>query len=108
MRRGQLLIFAALVCLTSCVVQEPRPPGVSRSIAFFVTPLYPHSNEIVVVSLRGVSPDVLKDAWRKKARMVAGDRRFKTTELVVHDSETVQGGWPMGRRTVTGTMTFLD
>jgi hypothetical protein len=102
------LIVAALVCLTSCVAQEPRPPGVPRSVAFFVTPLYPHSYEITAVSSRGVAPEALKDAWRKKVQMVAGDHRFKATEPVVHDTETVQTGWPIRQRTVTGTITLVN
>ena len=108
MKPGQLLIVVALVCLTSCVAQGPRPPGIPRSIGFFVTPLYPHSYEIVAVGSRGVAPEAFKDAWRKKAQMVAGNRRFKPTELVLHDTETVQSGWPIGQRTVTGTITLLD
>lgn len=107
--RGAVLFIAALFCLTSCVAQEPRPAGVSRSIMFFVTPLYPHSFEITAHGSRGTSAEVLKDAWRKKAQMTAAGHRFKATELVVHDSETVpSGGWPIQRRIVTGTITLLD
>ena len=106
--RAGVLVAAALFYLTSCVVPEPRPAGVPRSILFAVTPLYPHSYEIIAGSSRGISPEVLKDAWRKKARMVAGARRFKATELVVHDTETDAGRWPMKRRTVRGTITLLD
>ena len=108
MGRARLLI-GALCCLTSCVATEPRPPGVSRSIVFFVTPLYPHSYEIVADGSRGTAAEVLKDAWRKKALMTAAGRRFKATELVVHDSETVpSGSFPIQRRIVTGTITLLD
>ena len=107
MREG-LAVVAALFCLTSCVATEPRPPGVPRSIIFSVTPLYPHSYEIIAGSSRGISPERLRDAWQRKARMVAGDRRFKATELVVHDTETGAGRWPLQRRTVTGTITLLN
>jgi hypothetical protein len=107
--RGALLFLATLFCLTSCVATEPRPPGVSRSIMFFVTPIYPHDFEIVANGSRGTSAEVLKDAWRKKALMTAAGHRFKATELVVHDTESVpSGGFPIGRRTVTGTITLLD
>jgi hypothetical protein len=107
--RGTLLFIAALFCLTSCVATEPRPPGVPRSILFFVTPLYPHSFEITAHGSRGTAAEVLKDAWRKKALMTAAGHRFNATELVVHDSETVpSGGLPMQRRIVTGTITLLD
>jgi len=104
-----LLFIAALFCLASCVTQEPRPSGVSRSIVFFVTPLYPHSFEITANGSRGSSPEILKDAWHKKALMTASGHRFKATELVVHDTETVPYGvLPVGRRIVTGTITLLD
>ena len=108
MRRA-LWFAAALFCLTSCVAQEPRPPGVPRSIIFFVTPLYPHSYEITALGSRRTSPEALKDAWRKKAQMAAGSHRFKATELVVHDTEEVpSGSWPIRKRTVTATIILLD
>lgn len=107
MRTG--LFFLALFCLASCAATEPRPPGVPRSVAFAVTPLYPRSYEIVAGSQRRISPEILREAWRQKALMVAAGRRFKTNQLVVHDTETVPyGGWPLGGRTVTGTITLLD
>ena len=107
---GRALFFvAALFCLTSCVAQEPRPPGVPRSIIFFVTPLYPRSYEITANGSRRTSPELLKEAWHKKAQMAAGGHRFKATELVVHDTETVPpGSWPIRQRTVTGTISLLD
>jgi hypothetical protein len=40
--------------------------------------------------------------------MVAGDRRFNANEPVVHDSETVQTGWPIRQRTVSGTITVVN
>lgn len=108
MRRA-LLFVAALFCLTSCVATEPRPPGVPRSIIFFVTPLYPHSYEITAVGSRRTAPELLKEAWRKKAQMAAGGHRFKATDLVVHDTETeAPQTWPIRRRTVTATITLLD
>ena len=103
---------AGTVLLASCVAVEPRPPGVPRSIVFGVTPVYPRSFDIVAASNRRTAPEILKQAWRKKAEMVANGRRFKSTELVVHDTEayvpTGQPALPRKARRVSGTITLLE
>jgi hypothetical protein len=96
--------------LFGCATAEPRPPGVSSRVTFSVLPVYPKSFEITAVGPRSISREQLKEAWQKKAQVVAGDRRFKTAPLVVHDNEAIAYGvyWPMQSRSMTGTITLLD
>src|SRR3954447_10941554 len=69
----QIWLVGALgfVLMTSCAPVEPRPEGVGRGIIFSVTPLYPHSYEIVAGGSRLRDATELKEAWHKKAVMVA-------------------------------------
>ncbi len=112
--RAVSLFIAAIFCLTSAVsAGEPRPPGVSRFISFSVLPLYPRSFEITASSYHSIyghsGIEELKEAWQKKALMVAIGHRFKTSPLVVHDNETDLGTYlPLKTRSVTATITLLD
>jgi hypothetical protein len=105
-----LAVMAASLLFLGCAVAEPGPAGVSRRIAFSVVPVYPKSFEITAGGPRSLGPDKLKEAWQKKAMLVANGRRFKTSPLVVHDNESVTYGtyWPLRSRSVTGTITLTD
>ncbi len=98
--------------LTGCVTLEPRPAGISRSIFYSVTPVYPRSFDIVAAGPRRREAAELRDAWQAKAAMVANGRRFKASPLVVRDTEYIPSGYgaalPIQRRTVTGTMTLVE
>jgi len=116
-KRSQFLFAAgaaiiALSFLTHCQTPEPRPEGVGRGISFAVTPLYPHSFEITAGGSRLRDERELRDAWQKKAVMVAGGRKFKITKPpVMHNNESDYGGMygvPQLTRSVTGTITLLD
>ena len=54
----------------------------------------------------------LRDAWHAKAAMVANGRRFKTSALVIRDTEFIPSGYgaalPIQRRTVSGTVTLAE
>lgn len=105
--------IVALSFLTSCATPEPRPEGVGRGISFSVTPLYPHSFEITASGSRLRDAQELKDAWQKKAVMVAKGHRFKiTSPLVAHNNESDYAGGPYGvpllTRSVTGTIAVTD
>jgi hypothetical protein len=108
-----LLAGAAIVALgfiTSCQTAEPRPAGVGRGISFAVTPLYPHSFEITAGGSRLRDEHELREAWQKKAVMVAGGHKFKITKTpVTHNNESDYGGYgPTLTRSVTGTIALLD
>jgi hypothetical protein len=96
--------------LFGCATAEPRPPGVSGRVTFSVLPIYPKSFEITAVGPRSIAREELKEAWEKKAQLIARGRRFKTASLVVHDNEAIAYGvyWPMQSRSMTGTITLLD
>jgi hypothetical protein len=102
----------ALIFLASCQTPEPRPEGVGRGIDFNVTPLYPHSFEITAGGSRLRDERELREAWQKKAAMVAGKHKFKITKPpVMHNNEsdyTGTYGVPQLTRSVTGTITLLD
>jgi hypothetical protein len=102
----------ALISLASCQTPEPRPEGVGRGIDFNVTPLYPHSFEISVGGSRLRDERELREAWQKKAAMVAGKHKFKITKPpVMHNNESDYAGMygvPQLTRSVTGTITLLD
>lgn len=106
------IAIGLVVLLTGCATSEPRPAGIPRNVGFAVTPLYPKSFEITAAGPRSVSREELKGAWQKKAVMVANGRRFKSSELVVHDNETIPYGYyvsmPLQNRSVTGTITLTD
>jgi hypothetical protein len=110
------LAVAAFCCatlLTGCVTAEPRPAGVPRGILFSATPVYPRSFDIVALGSRRMSAEVLKDAWHKKAAMVAEGRRYKASSLTVHDTEAIpSGGYgvvlPQQARRVSGTISLSD
>jgi hypothetical protein len=105
---GFVVLMAGLL-LFGCAAAEPRPSGVSWRTTFFVLPVYPKSFEITAVGPRSLSQEKLKEAWQKKAKLVASGRRFKTGPLVVHENETVPyGSWPMQSRSVTGTITLIE
>jgi hypothetical protein len=105
-------LISALCLLMSCTTPEPKPQGVGRGISFSVTPLYPHSFEISAFGSRLRDAQELKEAWQKKAVMVAKGHRFKiTSPPVVHNNESdYAGGYgvPILTRSVTGTITLLD
>ena len=105
-------LIGALCLLMSCATPEPKPAGVGRGISFSVTPLYPHSFEITAFGSRLRDAQELKDAWQKKAVMVAKGHRFKiTSPPVVHNNESDYGGIygvPQLTRSVTGTIALLD
>ena len=106
--RGAAVLMAGFL-LFGCAAAEPRPPGVSWRITFFVLPVYPKSFEITAVGPLSVAREKLEEAWQKKAKLVASGRRFKTSPLVVHDNETDLGThWPVRSRGMTGTITLLD
>ncbi|HJT45053.1 MAG TPA: hypothetical protein VJ721_02165 [Chthoniobacterales bacterium] len=102
----------ALTVLTSCQTVEPRPEGVGRGISFNVTPLYPHSFEITAGGSRLRDERELREAWQKKAAMIAGKHKFKVTKPpVMHNNESDYGGIygvPQLTRSVTGTITLLE
>ena len=100
----------ALSFLTSCATPEPKPAGVGRGISFSVTPLYPHSFDIVAFGSRLRDAQELKEAWHKKAVMVAKGHRFKiTSPPTVHNNESDYGGYvPLLTRSVTGTIALVD
>jgi hypothetical protein len=101
----------SLCCLTNCANPEPRPAGVGRGISFTVTPLLPKGYEIVAFGSRLRDEAELKDAWQKKAKMVANGRRYKSSPLVTHKNESDYysgSGVPLLTRSVSGTITLLD
>lgn len=105
------IAVGAVFLLTGCADAEPRPAGVSRQVMFAVTALYPKSFEITAAAPRSFSREELKNAWQKKALMVANGRHFKSSELVVHDNETIVYGYvnmPVQNRSVSGTITLTD
>ena len=106
---GIAAIAASFVAL-NCAAKEPRIPGVSWRVVFSVQPVYPKSFEISAGGPRSLTAEQLKEAWRKKALVVANGHRFKSSALVVHDNESISPGtyWPMRFRTVTGTITLTD
>ena len=105
---GAVVLMAGFL-LAGCVATEPRPAGVSWRITLFVTPIYPKSFEITAVGPRSTVREKLKEAWEKKATLVASGHRFKTGPFVVHDNETDIGtGWPAQSRSMTATITLLD
>jgi hypothetical protein len=93
--------------MAACTEVESRPAGVGRGINFQVTPLYPKSFEIVAFGSRLRDIEELKEAWNKKATMVAKGRRFTATPLVMHNSESDYRS-PLLMRSVTGTITLKD
>jgi hypothetical protein len=98
-----------LIFLVSCQTAEPRPAGVGRGISFNVTPLCPRSFEITAGGSRLRDEHELREAWQKKAMMVAAGRKFKITKApVVHNNESDIGGGPLLTRTVTGTITLTE
>ena len=107
-----VVAVSSIFLLAGCATVEPRPEGVSRGILFFVTPVYPRSFDIIVTGTRRHDAAELRDAWQKKAAMVASGRRFKASELVVRDTEFIPHGYgvtlPIQRRTVSGSVTLLD
>ena len=109
---GLATAFCLAFLLPGCATVEPRPAGVPRGVTFFVTPVYPSSFEIVAGGSRRFSAELLRDAWQKKAAEVASGRRFKSSSLVVRDTEFIPSGygaaWPVQSRTVSGTMTLLE
>ena len=109
-RCAAALAFALL--FSGCATTEPRPSNVPRGVNFFVTPVHPRSFDIVASGSRKVPADVLKDAWHKKATMVANGRRFRASSLVVHDTEYIVPGYgvtlPHQNRTVSGSITLVE
>ena len=103
---------AAILIFAHYATAEPRPPGVSRFIHFSVTAVYPKSFDIIASvqwSIYGhFGMAELKEAWRKKALQLANGRKFKNSALVVHDGEDSTGGWAIGYRSVSGTITLTD
>ena len=103
---------AAILIFARCAAAEPRPAGVSRFIHFTVTAVYPKSFDIIASvqwSIYGhFGLAELKEAWRKKALQLANGRKFKSSALVVHDGEDSTGGWAIGFRSVSGTITLTD
>lgn len=116
LHKSQVAAGAAIVALsflTGCTAPEPKPAGVGRGISFSVTPLYPHSFEITAFGSRLRDAQELKDAWQKKAVMLAKGHRFKiTSPPVVHNDESDYAGGPYGvpqlTRSVTGTIAVTD
>jgi hypothetical protein len=106
---GIAAMVASLLVL-DCAAAEPRPPGVSWRVVFSVQPVYPKSLEISAGGPRSLTAEELKEAWQKKAVLVANGHRFKTSPLVVHDNEAIAYGTylPMRSRSVTGTITLTD
>ena len=116
LHKSQVAAGAAIVALsflTSCATPEPKPAGVGRGISFSVTPLYPHSFDITAFGSRLRDAQELKDAWQKKAVMLAQGHRFKiTSPPVVHNDESdyaggIYGG-PQLTRSVSGTIAVTD
>jgi hypothetical protein len=97
-----------IVLVTGCAPVEPRPAGVGRGISFSVTPLYPRSFDITAAGSRLRDTNELKEAWHKKALLVANGHHFKSSPLVMHNNESDYGGGPMLSRSVTGTITLTD
>jgi hypothetical protein len=106
---GLAAIAASLFAL-DCTAAEPRPPGVSWRVVFSVQPVYPKSFEISAGGPRSLGTEELKEAWRKKAVLVANGHKFKTSPLVVHDNESIAYGTylPVRNRSVTGTITLTN
>ena len=107
------LVGAIIVLPTWAAAGEPRPSGVSRFISFSVQPVYPNSYDIAAVAQHSMFGHFniaeLKDAWQKKAVMVANGRKFKVSKLVVHDNESdYASGWPIKFRSVSGTITVTQ
>ena len=101
-------LVTALILL-GCAATEPQPGGVSGRIAFSVSPLLPKSYEITAAGPRYFSAEKLKEAWQKKALLVANGHHFRTSPFVMHVNETVPyGGLPMQSRSVTATITLID
>ena len=106
-----LRTIVAVGVLTGCVTPEPRPEGVNRGVAFSVTPLCPNSYAIVATGSHVRDAQELKEAWQKKAVMVAKRRRFKiSSPPTAHAGETYTApyGIPILIRSVEGTITLLD
>ncbi len=70
-----LAVITAILLLSGCQMAEPRPAGVSRFVAFSVSPVYPKSFDITAAADHSFyghfSVEELKEAWRKKAAEVA-------------------------------------
>jgi hypothetical protein len=108
-----VLISAIVILPNLATASEPRPAGVSRFIGFEVQPVYPKSFDIVAFAMHSIwghcSVEELKDAWQKKAVLVANGKKFKASKLVMHDSESdYASGWPVKARSVSGTITLTD
>ena len=103
---------AAILILAHCAAAEPRPAGVSRFIHFSVTAVYPRSFDIIASAQWSIYGHFglaeLKEAWHKKALQLANGRKFKSSALVVHDGEDSAGGWAIGFRSASGTITLID
>ena len=118
MQIKRVFLFVAVISAISLLptwatAGEPRPPGVSRFIAFSVEPVYPKSFDITAAAQHSIwghfKIEELKNAWHKKAMQVANGRKFKITKLVVHDNEDdLAAGWPIKFRNVSGTITLAD
>lgn len=106
---GIAALAASLLAL-DCAASEPRPAGVSWRVVFSVQPVYPKSFEISAGGPRSLTTEKLKEAWQKKAQLVANGHRFKTSPLIVHDNESIAYGTylPVRNRSVTGTITLTD
>jgi len=103
---------AAIIIFARCASAEPRPAGVSRFIHFSVVAVYPKSFDIIASAQWSIYGHFgiaeLKEAWHKKALQLANGRKFKSSALVVHDGEDSTGGWAIGFRSVSGTITLID
>lgn len=102
--------MVASLFILDCDAGEPRPAGVSWRVVFSVQPVYPKSFEISAGGPLSLSAEELKEAWQKKAALVANGHRYKTSPLIVHGNEIDGYGtyWPLRSRSVTGTITLID
>jgi len=106
---GAALII--LVLLPGCAAKD-HPAGVSRFVSYTVNPVFPKSYEITASAQLSAwghyEVAELKDAWEKKAVEVAKGRKFKGSSLVVHTSETDEGGGIIKSRSVSGIITLTE
>lgn len=110
-REHALVVALLTACFstTGCAVSQPRPDGVSWRVVYSVEPIYPKSFQIATEGPLSLSTEALKDAWKKKALLVANGRRFNASPLIVHNNLSMQGmGYPRQSRTVTGMITLTD
>jgi hypothetical protein len=105
-----LLVLTAFCAINGCAVSQTLK-GVPWGIQYSVNPVYPNGYDVTAVSERGLSFEILKDAWMKKAAQLANGQKYKTSPLTSRVREhAVDNPYVPAMtetRTVTGTVSIL-